>query len=194
MPVLFRREVPIRDLLAVEPREAHALQAPIRMAMLELLSARPMSIEELAQELPAHGFRKATNTLRHHLDLLARAGLVELALLEQSRGAVLKYFAASVRPLHSRLPASADDDLQVLAGRLMAPVSSALDRLRTVESSRVRRMAGRLRRCPRCVDDQYVDLVLLAALHRVGVDYLRRKSADEPARVPPKRSARTAGK
>src|SRR5580658_9505981 len=95
MPVLFRREVPLRTIVPIQAGQARALQAPIRLAMLDLLAQRPMSVEDLSGELPAHGFRKATNTLRHHLEILVSAELVELAVLEQTRGAVLKYFAAS---------------------------------------------------------------------------------------------------
>lgn len=195
MPVLFRREVPIRDIVAVQPRQARALQSPLRIAMLDLLAGRPMSVDELAEELPAHGFRKATNTLRHHLEVLQKAGLVELSLLEQTRGAVLKYFAACVRPLHHRLPETAEADLDVLARRLDGPVRAALERLAREESERVERLARSVRRCPRCPEDHYADYVLLSALHRACVEYLRHERVSGsalPAPAPARRGTRSA--
>jgi len=181
LPVLFRREVPIRDIITVQAKQARALQSPIRLTMLDLLAARPMSVDELAEELPAHGFRKATNTLRHHLDVLAKADLVELALLEQTRGAVLKYFSASARPLHHWLPESASADLDHLAQNLEAPVTEALRKLAAEEPERVARLAQSVRRCPRCPEDHYTDYVLLAALHRACVNYLRQPRAPDGA-------------
>lgn len=195
MPVLFRREVPIRDIITVQAKQARALQSPIRLAMLDLMAARPMSVDELAEELPAHGFRKATNTLRHHLDVLAKADLVELALLEQTRGAVLKYFSASARPLHHRLPESASADLEELARHLVGPISGALRKLAADEPERVARLAQSVRRCPRCPEDHYTDYVLLAAMHRACVEYLRQPHAPsgDPAAAPARGRARGRG-
>jgi len=173
MPVLFRREVPLRTIVAIEPKQARALQAPIRLAMLDLLAQRPMSVEDLSEELPAHGFRKATNTLRHHLEILVSAGLVELAVLEQTRGAVLKYFAAAVRPLHFTLPESAEADMDELAGRLGGTVAAAIRNLSRTERDRIKRLAESIQRCPRCSPEYYEEYVLLSALHRACVAYLR---------------------
>jgi len=173
MTVLFRREVPVRDIVAVEARQAHALQAPIRLVMLDLLCAGPMSVDELALELPAHGFRKATNTLRHHLDILVKSGLVELALLEQTRGAVLKYFAGSTRPLHYRFADGADPDLQALADRLYPSMEQALQELRRTEPARVKRLVDGLPKCARCAGPHYTQFVLLSAVHRAAANYLR---------------------
>ncbi len=181
MPVLFRREVPIRDLITIEAKQARALQSPIRLAMLDLLATRPMSVDELAEELPAHGYRKAANTLRHHLEILGKADLVELALLEQTRGAVLKYFSASARPLHYRLPETSNADLDELARRLEGPVTEALQRVASEERARVDRLAKSVRRCPRCPEDHYEDYVLLSAVHRALVNSLRRPLPRTPA-------------
>jgi DNA-binding transcriptional ArsR family regulator len=192
MTVLFRREVPVRDVVAVQSRHAHALQAPIRLVMLDLLCTRPMSVDELAEELPAHGFKKATNTLRHHLDILVKAGLVELALLEQTRGAVLKYFSGSTRPLHYRLADGSEPDLQALADRLYPTMEAALRELRRAEPSRVNRLVEGIPKCPRCTGEFYTDYVLLSALHRACANYLRNQNspptpaatASPPRRVP----------
>jgi DNA-binding transcriptional ArsR family regulator len=193
MTVLFRREVPVRDVVAVQSRHAHALQAPIRMVMLDLLCTRPMSVDELGEELPALGFHKATNTLRHHLDVLVKAGLVELALLEQTRGAVLKYFSGSTRPLHYRFAESAEPDLQALADRLYPSVEVAMRDLRRAEPARVKRLVEGLPKCSRCSGDYYTEYVLLSALHRACVTYLRNQNptptvaaAPSPARRRPR--------
>jgi DNA-binding transcriptional ArsR family regulator len=173
MTILLRREVPMRTLLAVTGEQARALAAPVRLAMLELLGNRPMSIDELAAELPAHGFRQAANTLRHHLELLRKAGLVEQAVLEQTRGAVLQYYSATGRPLHGTVPGVSEEDLDALAERLRGPVREALAGLRASESRRLSRVKGKIAPCPRCPDVNLEELVLLTALYRAGVDSLQ---------------------
>ncbi len=188
MPVLFRREVPVRSIVAIQAKQARALQAPIRLAMLEMLAQRPMSVEGLSEELPAHGFRKATNTLRHHLEILVSAGLVELAVLEQTRGAVLKYFAASARPLHFALPDASEAKMNVLADRLGSAVERAMKDLSRNERDRVTRIAASLRRCPRCSQEHYEEYVLLSALHRACVVYLRDRAQAQRPKPPATRS------
>jgi DNA-binding transcriptional ArsR family regulator len=186
MPVLFRREVPLRTIVPIQAGQARALQAPIRLAMLDLLAQRPMSVEDLSGELPAHGFRKATNTLRHHLEILVSAELVELAVLEQTRGAVLKYFAASARPLHFALPDAAEADMNYLAGRIEAPVAAAISALAKSERARVARLAQSIRRCPRCSSEYYDEYVLLLAVHRACVAYLRSQAPLRAANTTPR--------
>ncbi len=186
MTILLRREVPMRTLLAVTGEQARALAAPVRLAMLELLATRPMSIDELAEELPGHGFRQAPNTLRHHLELLRKAGLVEQAVLEQTRGAVLQYYSATGRPLHGAVPHVSEEDLDVLADRLRGPVAEALAELRSTEGRRLSRVKGKMAPCPRCPEVNLEELVLLTALHRAGVDALQGRAhvATDTPRAP----------
>jgi len=191
LPVLFRREVPLRSLVAIEAAQARALQAPIRLAMLDLLAQRPMSVEDLSEELPNHGFRKATNTLRHHLEILVSSGLVELAVLEQTRGAVLKFFAASARPLHFALPESEASEMAALSDRLVAPISAAIRGLSKTERARIARLVASIRPCPRCSSEYYEEYVLLMAVHRACVAYLRHRTpAPRGPRPGPARSPR----
>lgn len=193
MTVLHRREVPIRTLLAITPEQARALSAPVRLAMLELLGHRPMSIDELADELPHHGFRQAPNTLRHHLEQLRKAGLVEQAILEQTRGAILQYYAATSRPLHADVPLATDADVAALADRLRAPVGRALDELRTREGRRLARARDRVAACPRCPEGQAEEQILLSALQRAALESLHEAGMEPAAGNGRARAARRRG-
>jgi DNA-binding transcriptional ArsR family regulator len=190
MTVLFRREVPLRTLLAITGDQARAISQPVRLAMLELLAKQPMSIDELARELPKHGFRQAPNTLRHHLELLRNAGLVEQAVLEQNRGAVLQYYSATGRPMHNRLPEESEVDMEALAAALRTPVRQALNDLRAEQGTRLRRVVGQVERCPRCQTDHARDLILLTAVHRATMDYLKDEEAAPASDPMPARSSR----
>ncbi len=180
MPVLFRRDVPIQQVLVVSARQARALQAPIRLAILDLLSTRAMSIEELAEELSDHGFSKALNTLRHHVEVLKRAGLIDLALLEQSRGAVLKSYAASARPVYLEYPPDLDAELEAFVKKLRPTFQTAVASFAKGDAARLRRIAERIRPCERCATDHIVESVILEVLHRTCRDVLRSEPAGRP--------------
>ena len=68
-----------------------------RATMLNILSHKSLSAEELVRELKKAGFAKATTTVRHHLDILKDCGLIEIARMQEVRGAVRKYYASTVR-------------------------------------------------------------------------------------------------
>jgi DNA-binding transcriptional ArsR family regulator len=76
---------------------SRALEDEARAAMLNILSHKPMSAEDLGKELKKAGFEKATTTVRHHLDILKDCGLIEIVRIQEVRGAVLKYYASTVK-------------------------------------------------------------------------------------------------
>lgn len=180
LTVLFKRDVLPLQAVLVDPAQAAALQAPVRLAMLELLRRRPMAIDELAEELRHEGFRKAPNTLRHHLELLKKADLVELALLQQSRGAVLKFYAASARPFHHRIPPTSEPELERLANEARPALRRVIDRLLDGHEEDVGRIAGQLSRCPRCAPVDLTDFVVVAIVRRGTTEALRERHRSAP--------------
>lgn len=68
-----------------------------RATMLNILSHKSLSAEELVRELKKAGFEKATTTVRHHLEILKDCGLIEIVRMQGVRGAVLKYYASTVK-------------------------------------------------------------------------------------------------
>ncbi|HXG06489.1 MAG TPA: helix-turn-helix domain-containing protein, partial [Nitrososphaera sp.] len=60
-------------------------------------SHKQMSVEEVTKALGGSGYKKATPTVRHHLDTLKSAGLVEATKMVEVRGAVMKYYAPTLR-------------------------------------------------------------------------------------------------
>lgn len=87
---------------------AQGLGDPARLRILEVLANKPMTAEEIAKALAGSGLKKATTTVRHHLDTLKRAGLVEMAKMVEVRGAVMKYYSATVKAYSCSAPADLD--------------------------------------------------------------------------------------
>jgi len=84
-------------VITTSVERSKALKDEARAVMLNILSHKPMSAEDLVKELKKAGFEKATTTVRHHLDILKDCGLIEIVRIQEVRGAILKYYASTVR-------------------------------------------------------------------------------------------------
>jgi DNA-binding transcriptional ArsR family regulator len=69
--------------------KAEVLMHPVRMRMVSALSRNAQTVQHLAKELRD----VATPTLYHHLNLLLKAGLVQVVKEEQKRGTYEKTYA-----------------------------------------------------------------------------------------------------
>lgn len=94
---LFENQVKIRGVTTLRHQSAQALNDPIRIKILDILSHRQMTTEEISRMLRRSGLKKATTTIRHHLDSLKNAGLIEVSKIEEVRGAIKKYYMPTLR-------------------------------------------------------------------------------------------------
>src|SRR5574337_1605625 len=106
MSTLIQKEIKINKILATNIEQAKALDDYARIRILQILYHKQLSKEQIGEELHKEGYKKATTTIRHHLDVLKDAGLVEIVKMEEIRGAVMKYYGTSVRVMGSKLPAN----------------------------------------------------------------------------------------
>lgn len=107
---LFQKDVKIKRVTTLSHMAAQGLSDPARMKILELLSHKPMNADEIAKALGNAGVKKATTTIRHHLDTLKEAGLIEAARMVEVRGAVTKYYSATLRVFDCQAPADLDSN------------------------------------------------------------------------------------
>lgn len=94
---LFQKDVKPRRITTMNHVSAQGLGDPVRLRILELVSHKPMNADEIAKALGSAGMKKATTTVRHHLDTLKEAGLIEAARMVEVRGAVMKYYSATMK-------------------------------------------------------------------------------------------------
>lgn len=104
MATLLDRPVGVDRTIAIDPARAAAVADPVRSQALALLCGRPMTAEEVAGALARRGRRRALTTVRHHIDVLRAAGLVEVVRITESRGGVTKHYGTPVRLLPQALP------------------------------------------------------------------------------------------
>jgi DNA-binding transcriptional ArsR family regulator len=105
---LLQKEVKVRRITTLSHQAAQGLGDPARLRILEVLAHKPMTAEEIAKALAGAGMKKATTTVRHHLDTLKRTGLIETAKMVEVRGAVMKYYSATVKAYSCSAPADLD--------------------------------------------------------------------------------------
>jgi DNA-binding transcriptional ArsR family regulator len=102
---LFQKDVKIKRVTTLGYPAAQALNDPVRIKILEILSHKQMSADEIVKALGSSGYKKATTTIRHHLDILKSAGLIEATKMVEVRGAVMKYYAPTIRAFSYETPA-----------------------------------------------------------------------------------------
>lgn len=102
--ILFENEVKLKGVTTLGHQSAHALNDPVRIKILEILSHKQMTTEEMYKILRRTGHKKAMTTIRHHLDTLKSAGLIEVTKMVEVRGAVRKYYMPTLRAFSYNVP------------------------------------------------------------------------------------------
>lgn len=97
MSTLFKKDMKISHVITTSVERSRALEDEARATILNILSHKVLSAEGIVKELKRAGYTKATTTVRHHLDILKDCGLIEIVRVQEVRGAVLKYYAATAR-------------------------------------------------------------------------------------------------
>ena len=106
MSTLLQKELKINKILTTNADQAKALDDTARIKILQILYRKQLTTDQIVEELNKTGYKKATTTIRHHIDVLKNAGLIEIVKMEEVRGAVMKYYGTSVRLMGNKLPAN----------------------------------------------------------------------------------------
>jgi|Deesub1362A_J573_1020465.scaffolds.fasta_scaffold00040_174 DNA-binding transcriptional ArsR family regulator len=166
MGEIYQKPVRVKSVLTIDSETARALEDPIRVAILEILSKKSCSIVEIAEELKKIGIRKALTTIRHHVDILKKAGLIELTKLEDVKGGVLKYYASNTRVLHQNLPEGFEERMKEAIKDAKVGIEKIVDGLGEKYRKEILEVANSLKHCPYCSDEHFVEYVVVQILNR----------------------------
>ncbi|MBA0908404.1 MAG: winged helix-turn-helix transcriptional regulator [Nitrosarchaeum sp.] len=108
MSTLLEKEIKVNRILTTSVNHAHAIEDPARAKIVEFLYHRTLSAEQISNELKKIGYKKALTTVRHHLEILKKSGLIEIARIEESRGAITKFYSTSTKLLDYSAPIDFD--------------------------------------------------------------------------------------
>jgi len=155
--------------LIVRMNEAKALSDEVRVFILDLLSKKPMSVHEIAEELRKKGMYKNINTIRYHIQVLKEAGLIDLVATKEVKGGVLKYYAAKKKVYPFEVPEDIVELLKPIAEQSYSSLKEIiLDLVRNYKETIIK-AARKLKPCPYCITKHFAEYIILEALrHALG--------------------------
>jgi DNA-binding transcriptional ArsR family regulator len=180
MPIVFEKSPTIKELLITNTEKAKALEDPLRVAIIDMLSHRAMSVEEITNELKKKKFNKAPTSVRHHIDILKDTGLIELVKMEEVKGGgVLKYYASSAKLLSFNAPKDFEVKLKPAIDEISNEVTRLMDELSKKYKKELKGMAEKLKPCPYCNTQHFVEFLLLQILRSATVEAVKKKEFSE---------------
>jgi len=110
MAILMEKEISIDRMITTNNDESYALARPTRGKIVELLNKKQLNVEQIRRRLKKLGYKKSVTTIRHHIEILKNSGLIEITKIEESRGAITKYYGSSAKLLDFSLPSDFDEN------------------------------------------------------------------------------------
>ena len=106
----MEKEITIDRIIAANYEVFKALDDPIRGKIVQLLNKKQLNVVQITRRLKKLGYKKAVTTIRHHVEILKNSGLIEIIKIEESRGAITKYYGSSTKLLDFTLPLDFDEN------------------------------------------------------------------------------------
>ena len=104
MSVLLEKKIRVNNILTIDTIRAKAIEDEIRTKILQLLYKKRLNAVQITNRIKKLGYKKALTTIRHHIEILKDAGLIEVVKIEESRGGVTKYYGTSTKLLAFTTP------------------------------------------------------------------------------------------
>ena len=106
----MEKEISIDRIIVGNYEVFKALDDPIRGKIVQLLNKKQLNVDQITRRLKKLGYKKAVTTIRHHIEILKNSGLIEIIKIEESRGAITKYYGSSTKLLDFTLPLDFDEN------------------------------------------------------------------------------------
>ena len=140
MSILMEKEVTIDRIMSANYDIFKALDDPIRGKIVQLLNKKQLNVKQITRRLKKFGYKKAVTTIRHHIEILKESGLIEIAKIEESRGAITKYYSSSTKLLDFTLPLDFDENYSKLIsktslklGKVISPILKNFSKTRKIQ-------------------------------------------------------------
>jgi DNA-binding transcriptional ArsR family regulator len=167
---LLESDVPIREVVTTDPEKAKALENDVRVKILDMLAAEEMTIEEIHDELHRRGEDKADTTVRHHVNVLKDAGMVEIARLEEAGGGTRKYYKSNTRVFSYDFPANSADRLASAQETTGEELAVLIETLAEEHGDEIEAVATEMKPCEYCETQHYEEFVVRELLNRALID------------------------
>ena len=157
MEVLKDEKVGVVRTASIGEDEAVAYGRQMRRRIARALYRRRMTTAEIVALLDGEGVKKVRPTVCYHLEILKKAGVVDVAKISTVRGMVEKYYTARVKVLEHSAPEDFEETYS-------SEIGSAERKMEKLLGQLAPRVAGRI---PRGADDpDYEQFVLAEIVNR----------------------------
>lgn len=108
MSTLMEKPIKVNRIVTTTGLQARAIEEPTRTKILKILYKNQLTADQILDELKKTGYKKALTTIRHHMDILKISGLIEVVKIQESRGAIAKFYGTSTKLLEYDTPIDFD--------------------------------------------------------------------------------------
>jgi DNA-binding transcriptional ArsR family regulator len=171
---LLESDVPIREVVTTDPEQAKVLDSDVRAKILDMLAEEAMPVEAIHEELTRRGEEKAVTTVRHHVNVLNDAGMVEIARLEEAGGGTRKHYRSNTRVFSYDLPADADEQLAETQATATEEMASLVETLSAEHGEAIEAVAREMQPCEYCETQHYEEFVLRELVNRALIELSER--------------------
>ncbi len=126
MSTLLEKQIKVNRTVTTSIGHARAIEDPARAKIVEILYHQALSADQISTALKKTGFKKALTTVRHHLEILKVSGLIEIARIEESRGAITKFYSTSTKLLDFQTPEDFDSTYSKVIDNTSAKIEKIL--------------------------------------------------------------------
>lgn len=177
---LLDSEVPIRDVITTDPEKAKALENDLRAKILDILADEAHTVGEIHGELARRGEEKAETTVRHHVNVLQDAGMVEIARLEEAGGGTRKHYKSNTRVFSYDVPEGSEETLATAQETTTAELASLLEVVRAEHGEEIEAVAREMTPCEYCESQHYEEFILRELLNRALLELRENGSFEDP--------------
>ena len=125
MSTLLEKQIKVNRIVTTNIGHARAIDDPARAKIVEILYHQTLSADQISTALKKTGYKKALTTVRHHLEILKVSGLIEIARIEESRGAITKFYSTSTKLLDFQTP----EDFDSTYSKIINNTSTKIEKL-----------------------------------------------------------------
>jgi DNA-binding transcriptional ArsR family regulator len=125
MSTLLEKQIKVNRTVTTSIGHARAIEDPARAKVIEILYHQALSADQICTALKKTGYKKALTTVRHHLEILKTSGLIEIARIEESRGAITKFYSTSTKLLDFQTP----EDFDLTYSKIITNTSTKIEKI-----------------------------------------------------------------
>jgi DNA-binding transcriptional ArsR family regulator len=159
----------LEDIAVRDTRVSDAIDEPMRAMILDILADETLTASDVHERLTDREIERTENTVRHHINELRDAGLVDVVRFEEGRGGTTKYYGANTIVLSYSLPDSADAAVEEMIDAVQPQITDALATLTNEYDDSIGEIVAEMQPCEHCRTQKYETYVLLTVLRRAFV-------------------------